>query len=47
MNAGKMKEERKAIFLKLLELGERYKHVNQYQQSIIVKNEKKSNTFRK
>lgn len=30
MNAGKMKEERKALFLKLMELGEKYKHVNQY-----------------
>lgn len=30
MNAGKMKEERKALFLKLLKLGEKYKHVNQY-----------------
>lgn len=31
VHGGKMKEERKAMFLKLLELGERYKHVNQYQ----------------
>lgn len=30
LNAGKMKEERVALFLKLLELGEKYKHVNQY-----------------
>ena len=30
LNAGAMKEERRAMFLKLLELGERYKHVNQY-----------------
>lgn len=30
LNAGKMKEERKALFLKLLELGEKYKQVNQY-----------------
>ena len=30
LNAGKMKEERKALFLKLLELGERYKRANQY-----------------
>lgn len=28
--AGEMKEERAALFLKLLELGEKYKHVNQY-----------------
>ena len=31
MNAGEMKEERVTLFLKLLELGERYRHVNQYQ----------------
>jgi len=31
MNNGKMKEERVALFLRLLEAGERYKHVNQYQ----------------
>lgn len=30
MNAGKMKEERMALFLKLLELGDKYKRVNQY-----------------
>ena len=30
LNAGKMNEERVALFLKLLELGEKYKHVNQY-----------------
>ena len=30
LNAGKMKEERVALFLKLLELCEKYKHVNQY-----------------
>lgn len=30
MNAGKMKEERVALFLNLLEFGEKYKHVNQY-----------------
>lgn len=30
MNAGKMKEERVALFLRLLELGEKNKHVNQY-----------------
>lgn len=30
MNAGKMKEERRALFLRLLELCEKYKHVNQY-----------------
>ena len=31
LNAGKMKDERKTLFLKLLELGEVYKRVNQYQ----------------
>lgn len=30
LNAGKMKEERMALFLKLLELSEKYKHKNQY-----------------
>ena len=30
MNASKMKEERMEVFEKLLELGERYKKVNQY-----------------
>jgi hypothetical protein len=30
MNAGKLKEERKELLKKLLELGEKYKHVNQY-----------------
>ena len=30
LNAGNMKEERKELFIKLLELGEKYKHVNQY-----------------
>lgn len=30
MNSGEMKEDRVALFLKLLELGERNKHVNQY-----------------
>ena len=30
LNSGKMKEERKALFLRLVELGEKYKHVNQY-----------------
>lgn len=30
MNSGRMKEERAALFLKLLELGERYKRVNQW-----------------
>lgn len=31
LNAGKMKEERVGLFLKLLGVGERYKRVNQYQ----------------
>ena len=31
LNAGKMKEERVARFKHLLEMCERYKHVNQYQ----------------
>lgn len=30
LNAGKMKEERVALFLKLLGVGERFKRVNQY-----------------
>lgn len=31
MNAGELKPERVELFQKLLELGERYKRVNQYQ----------------
>ena len=31
LNAGKMKESRAEIFEKLLEIGEKYKRVNQYQ----------------
>lgn len=31
MNAGEMKEERVEPFKRLLELSEKYKHVNQYQ----------------
>lgn len=31
MNAGKLKESRVEMFEKLLEMGERYKRVNQYQ----------------
>lgn len=31
MNSGKMKKERAVLFLKLLEMGGRYKRVNQYQ----------------
>lgn len=31
MNAGGLKEERVELFQKLLEVGERYKRVNQYQ----------------
>ena len=31
MNAGELKENRVAIFQKLLELGKKYKRVNQYQ----------------
>lgn len=31
MNAGEMKEDRVVLFEKLLELGERYKRVNQYE----------------
>ena len=31
MNKGELKEERVEVFNKLLELGEKYKHVNQYQ----------------
>ena len=30
MNAGTMKEDRVALFNQLLELGEKYRHVNQY-----------------
>lgn len=30
MNAGKLKEERVELFQKLLELGEKYKHINQW-----------------
>ena len=30
MNAGKMKEERMALFNKLLTLGEKYKRINQW-----------------
>lgn len=30
LNAGELKEERVVLFQKLLELGERYKRVNQY-----------------
>ena len=31
LNAGELKEERIPLFMKLLEMGEKYKHVNQYQ----------------
>ena len=31
MNAGELKPERLELFKRLLELGEKYKHVNQYQ----------------
>lgn len=31
MNAGKLKEDRVEMFQKLLEMGEKYKRVNQYQ----------------
>lgn len=31
MNAGELKEDRVELFQKLLEMGERYKRVNQYQ----------------
>lgn len=31
MNAGKLKESRVELFEKLLEMGEKYKRVNQYQ----------------
>ena len=31
MNAGELKPERVELFKQLLELGEKYKHVNQYQ----------------
>ena len=30
MNAGELKQERVELFKRLLELGEKYKHVNQY-----------------
>ena len=30
MNAGALKEDRRELFLKLLELGEKYKRVNQW-----------------
>ena len=30
MNAGELKQERVEMFKRLLELGEKYKHVNQY-----------------
>lgn len=31
MNEGTMKEDRVALFNQLLELGEKYRHVNQYE----------------
>lgn len=31
VNAGELKEDRVELFKKLLQLGERYRHVNQYQ----------------
>jgi hypothetical protein len=31
MNAGELKPERLEMFKQLLEIGEKYKHVNQYQ----------------
>lgn len=31
MNAGTMKEDRVVLFNQLLELGEKYRHVNQYE----------------
>ena len=31
VNAGELKEDRVELFNKLLEVGEKYKHVNQYQ----------------
>lgn len=31
MNAGELKEPRLSLFKELMELGEKYKHVNQYQ----------------
>ena len=31
LNAGAMKEDRVALFNQLLELGEKYRHVNQYE----------------
>ena len=30
MNAGKMKPERMELFKRLLEIGEQYRHINQY-----------------
>ena len=36
LNAGEMKEDRVALFEKLLEVGEMYRMVNQYNTSIIV-----------
>ena len=33
MNAGELKPERLEMFRQLLEIGEKYKHVNQYQRS--------------
>ena len=30
LNSGKMKEEREALFAKLMEVGEKYKRVNQW-----------------
>lgn len=37
MNSGRMKEERVALFLKLLKLGERYKRVNRWEVIAIEK----------
>ena len=34
MNAGKMKEDRVGMFKELLEIGEKYKRVNQYVKNI-------------
>lgn len=31
LNAGEMKEERVALFNQLLDIGDKYKHVNQYE----------------
>lgn len=31
VNAGELKEDRKELFNKVLQLGEKYRHVNQYQ----------------